>query len=175
VLVSSGGALYSLGVAARTSNIRRLALFGPPTAEVVRLLPSELLECLDALLAKGDREGVLVAAYRAIVGLSEEEIDHLRSQPAWPNRIASAHTGPRELRTVLDRSFSAEQAKTVTVPTLVLVGGDTPRPYRASTDAVAAALPNAELVVLEGQGHGAVMFAPEVVAVQVLACLRERP
>jgi pimeloyl-ACP methyl ester carboxylesterase len=94
-------------------NIRRLALFEPPPTDMAQLLPSGLLERLDALLAEGDREGVLVAAYRAIVGLSVEEIDHLRSQPAWPNRIAAAHTVPRELRFPPDSAFSVEQAKTI--------------------------------------------------------------
>jgi pimeloyl-ACP methyl ester carboxylesterase len=171
---SSGGALYSLQAAARGAKVRRLVLFEPPTAEVVRLLPAALLERLDALLAEGDREGVVVESYRAVVGLSDEEIDHLRAQPAWPNRVAAAHTVPRELRIPPDKAFSAEQAKAITVPALVLVGSDTPRPFRTSAEAVAAALPNARLVILEGQGHGAELLAPGTVAESVLAFLRER-
>jgi len=173
VLGSSGGAMYSFGAAALTSKIRRLALFEPPPAEVAQLLPPGLLERLDALLAEGDREGVLVESYRAIVGLSDEEIDQLRSQPAWPNRMAAAHTVPRELRVPPGEACPAEQAATLTAPTLVLVGSDTPRPYRESAETLAAALPDAKLVVLEGQGHGAEMFAPDVVAEQVVAFLGE--
>jgi pimeloyl-ACP methyl ester carboxylesterase len=172
VFGSSGGALYSINAAAQSSNIRRLVLFEPTTAEVVRLLPSELLERLDALLAEGDREGVLVESYRAIVGLTNEEIAHQRAQPAWPNRIAAAHTVPRELRVPPDGAFSAEQMKTVAAPALVLVGSDTPRPYRENALAVAAALPGSELVILDGQGHGAEVLAPEDVAEPVLAFLR---
>jgi pimeloyl-ACP methyl ester carboxylesterase len=170
---SSGGALYSIGAAARTPHIRRLVLFEPPPIEAEQLFSSGLLERLDTLLAEGDREGVLVEAYRAIVGLSDEEIDHLRAQPAWPNRVAAAHTVPRELRTALEGSFSIEQAKSVAAPALVVVGGDTPGPYRASAETMAAAMPKAERVVLEGQGHGAEMFAPEAIAEPVLAFLRQ--
>ena len=169
VLGSSGGAIYSLGAAALTSKIRRLALFEPPPAEVAQLLPPGLLERLDALLA----EGVLVESYRAIVGLSDEEIDQLRSQPAWPNRIAAAHTVPRELRVPPGEAYPAEHAATLTAPTLVLVGSDTPGPYRENAETVAALLPDANLVVLEGQGHGAEMFAPDVVAEQVVTFLGE--
>jgi pimeloyl-ACP methyl ester carboxylesterase len=172
LLGSSGGALYAIGATLRTPNIRRLALFEPPPNDVAQLLPSGLLERLDALLAAGDREGVLEAAYRAIVGLSDEEIDHLRAQPAWPNRTAAAHTVPRELRHPPERGFIAEHAETISAPSLVLVGSETPRPYRANAETVAAALRDAELAILEGQGHGAEMFAPEVVAERVLAFLQ---
>jgi pimeloyl-ACP methyl ester carboxylesterase len=172
VLGSSGGALYAIGATASTPNIRRLALFEPPPTDMAQLLPSGLLERLDALLAEGDRDGLLAAAYRQIVGLSGEEIDHLRSQLAWPNRIAAAHTVPRELRLAPNASFSVEQAKTITIPALVLVGGETPRPYQANARAVAAALPDARLAVLDGQGHGAEMFAPELVAERLLAFLQ---
>lgn len=175
ILGSSGGALYSLGAAMQTPNIRRLALFEPPPTDVAQLLPDGLLGRLDTLLAEGDREGVLVTAYRAIVGLSDQEIEHLRAQPAWPNRVAAAHTVPRELRGPSGNSFSWEQVKDITAPTLVLVGSETPRPYRDSAEVMAATLPNAELVILEGQGHGAEMFAPRHVAEPVVAFLRERP
>jgi pimeloyl-ACP methyl ester carboxylesterase len=171
VLGSSGGALYSIGAAVRTKKIRRLVLFEPPSAELVQLLPAGLLDELDALLEEGDREGVLVAAYRAVVGLSEGEINHLRSQPSWTNRIAAAHTVPRELRVPPTSRFLIEQARTITVPSLVLVGDKTPQPYKDSAEAVAAALPDAELAILDGQGHGAEMFAPEAVSARILAFL----
>jgi pimeloyl-ACP methyl ester carboxylesterase len=173
LLGSSGGALYSLGAAMQTPNIRRLALFEPPPTDVAQLLPDGLLERLDALLAEGDREGVLVAAYRTIVGLSDEEIDHLRGQPTWPNRVAAAHTVPRELRVPPGKAIPMEQVKRITAPALVLVGSETPRPYRESAEAVVAALPNAKRVILQGQGHGAEMFAPELVAEPVIVFLRE--
>ncbi len=74
VLGSSGGAAYAVAAAAATTSIRRLVLFEPPAAPALELLPAELRERLAALLAEGDREGVLVTAYRAVVGLSDEEI-----------------------------------------------------------------------------------------------------
>jgi pimeloyl-ACP methyl ester carboxylesterase len=173
VLGSSGGAALSLGAAALTPGIRRLVLFEPPAGEVLRLLPPGLLERLDALLAAGDREGVLVEAYRAVARLSDAEIDELRSLPSWPNRLAAAHTVPRELRVPAERVLDREQAREVDVPALVLVGGETAAPFRTDAEAVADALPNARVAVLEGQAHGAEMFAPELVASHVVAFLRD--
>jgi pimeloyl-ACP methyl ester carboxylesterase len=171
VLGSSGGASYALSAAALTSNVRRLVLFEPPAGSVLKMIPAEVVDRLEALLGAGDREALLVTAYRAVVRLSDEEIEELRRHPAWPNRVAAAHTVPRELRVPADQMFDPERAEKVTAPTLVLVGSDTPDPFRADAETVAAAVPNARLAVLEGQGHAAEMFAPDVVAGEVLRFL----
>jgi pimeloyl-ACP methyl ester carboxylesterase len=171
VLGSSAGASFAVAAAAQTANVRRLVLFEPPARQVLELLPAELLDQLDTLLAADDREGLLRLAYRVLVGLSDEEIENLRAQPAWPNRLAAAHTVPRELRIPPERMFDARQAASVTVPALVLVGAATPPPFQASARAVADALPDARIAVLDGQGHAAEMFAPKIVADQVISFL----
>jgi pimeloyl-ACP methyl ester carboxylesterase len=173
VMGSSAGGTFALQAASLTSNMRRLVLFEPPGREVMDLLPAHVLDRLDGLLAADDREGILDLAYRVIVGLSEAEIEHLRGQPEWPQRLAAAHTVPRELRTPPERMFDPDQAATVTVPTLVLLGDQTPEAYLRSSEAVVEAVPNARLNLLEGKNHGAEMFAPAVVAEPVLAFLRE--
>jgi pimeloyl-ACP methyl ester carboxylesterase len=173
VLGSSVGGTFALQAASLTPHIGRLVLFEPPGREVMDLLPGHVLDRLDELLAADDREGVLQLAYRVIAGMSEAEIEHLRGQPEWPQRLAAAHTVPRELRTAPERMFDPEQADTVTAPTLVLLGDQTPEAYLRSAEAVVEAVPNARLTLLEGQNHGAEMFAPAVVAEPVLAFLRE--
>ncbi len=165
---NSIGASFAVGSATLTDNIRRLALFEPPAGPLAKLKPPGLQERLDALLAAGDREGILEAAYREIAGLSDAQIDELRAQPEWPNRLTAAHTVPRELATPFERLFDPEQAAQVAAPALVLVGSDTPEAFQASAEVVAAALPDARVAVLEGQGHGAEMFAPGVVAEAML-------
>ena len=175
VLGSSGGASYAIWAARLTSNIRPLVLFEPPAGPVATFEPSGLQDRLDELLAAGDREEILLTAYRTIVGLSEEQIAELRSQPSWQNRLAAAHTVPRELATPPERLFDPEQAAQVTVPALVLVGSETPESFRASAEVVAAALADARVRTLEGQGHGAEMFAPEMVAEAVLDFLGSEP
>jgi hypothetical protein len=46
------------------------------------------------------------------------------------------------------------------VPVLVLTGADTPEEMRDDPETVAAALPNARVVVVEGQQHLADVLAP---------------
>lgn len=61
----------------------------------------------------------------------------------------------------------------ITVPVLLLTGEDSSGPSKADIEAVAAALPDARIVVLEGQQHVAGVLAPEVFAEHVLAFLRD--
>lgn len=172
VLGSSGGASFAVAAATLTANIGRLVLFEPPTGAIAKLVPASLQQRLEALLAADDREAILDTAYRAVVGLSDAEIAHLRAQPAWPHRLAAAHTVPRELGIAAERLFDPQQAANVTAPTLVLVGGDTSDVFQASAETVAKTMPDARITVIDGQAHGAELFAPELVAGHVLAFLQ---
>ena len=50
----------------------------------------------------------------------------------------------------------------MTVPTLLLAGGDSPEFLRASTKALADTLPISRIEVLEGQQHAAMDTAPQL-------------
>ena len=52
-------------------------------------------------------------------------------------------------------------------PTLMLVGTESPRWATRSTGAYADVIPNVEVRSLEGEGHGATVGAPELVAAQI--------
>jgi len=81
---------------------------------------------MDALLAEGNLEAALETFLREFVRMAEEDINAMRSQPAWEARIATVHTITRELRAVVTAPFAPDQAARITVPTIVLTGGDKP-------------------------------------------------
>jgi pimeloyl-ACP methyl ester carboxylesterase len=137
-------------------------------------LPPGVEERLDALLAEGNREAVLETFFREVVGMPEEEFAVYCALPAWQARIAAAHTITRESRGEQAALFDPEQAAKITVPTLLLAGGDSPDFLKAGIDTVAAALPDAHIVVLEGQQHIAIDLVPAVFAKHVVAFLRDR-
>jgi len=60
------------------------------------------------------------------------------------------------------------------MPVLLLTSEDSHDPARAEIEAVAAALPDARIVVLEGQEHVADVLVPEVFAEHVLAFLGDQ-
>jgi pimeloyl-ACP methyl ester carboxylesterase/ketosteroid isomerase-like protein len=173
VLGHSFGGLCALGGALLTDNLRRLVLYEPPLAATGDALPPGIVARLEALLAAGDREGVVETFIREVVGMPEHEFDTYRALPAWPARVAAAHTIPRELAADLGGTLDLERLAHLRVPTLLLAGGDSPAWMRADTDAVAAALPEARTAVLEGQQHIAIDLVPERFADAVLGFLRD--
>ena len=174
VLGHSFGGLCAFGGATLTSNIRKLMLYEgwPPPNPDAWALPPGVEERLDALLAEGNREAVLGTFFREVVRMPEEEFIVYRALPAWQARIAAAHTITRESRAEQAAPFDPEQAAKITVPVLLLTGGDSPDFFKADIDTVAAALPDARIVVIEGQQHIAIDLVPEVFANHVVAFLR---
>ncbi|MGH3047497.1 MAG: alpha/beta fold hydrolase [Gaiellaceae bacterium] len=56
---------------------------------------------------------------------------------------------------------------------LLLLGEESPDWAREGTDRVRVLLPDARVAILRGQGHAAIMTAPELVAEEVARFLRE--
>jgi pimeloyl-ACP methyl ester carboxylesterase len=108
---------------------------------------------------------------RELAHMTDEEIAAYRAQPSWPARVAAAHTIPREMRVTDAAALDPDQAARITVPTLLLVGGDSPA-WRSEAGSLAAALPDARVAVLGGQGHAADALAPELVAETILPFVR---
>lgn len=177
VLGHSFGGCCAFGAAALTSNIRRLVLYEgwPPPDAATPLLPPGLEERVDALMAQGNREAALEAFYREGVGMSSEEIDGLKAIPGWwQARVAVAHTLTRESPRNTP-AFDPQEAAKITVPTLLMIGGDSPGHLTAGHETVAAALPDVRTAVLDGQQHIAHRLVPEAFAEHVVAFLRAVP
>lgn len=174
VYCSSYGGLCAFGAATLTRNIGRLALYEawPLPDPSVLAPPPGFLDRIDALLAAGDREGAIVAAYRELLGLTEEQLAAVRAQPSWPARIAVAHTVPREVRTFQETVFDGDLAARITVPTLLITGSESADVYGLVV--VRDALPDARVTTIEGQEHIADLLAPELVADVLLRFLRTR-
>jgi pimeloyl-ACP methyl ester carboxylesterase len=172
VLGHSFGGFCAFGAATLTSNIRKLVLYeGWPAPNPEALtIPPTLQERIDALLAKGERERALEAFFREIVQMPDHEFERYRALPAWQARIAAAHTITREHRAW--RPFDPEEAKKITVPVLLMVGGDSPPAMQADYETVAAALPDARVTIMDGQQHIAIDLIPEEFARRVLTFLR---
>ena len=170
----SFGGLCAFGAATLTGNVRRLVLYEgwPAVDPAAHDLPPHVAERLDAQLAAGDREGALVTVFRELVGMPDDELAPFRAQPSWQARLAAVHTISRELRAIHEAPFDPARARRITAPTLLVTGSDSSDPARADLDVVAAALANAQVAGLEGQGHVADVLAPDVFAPPVVAFLR---
>lgn len=171
LLGHSYGALCSLEAAARAKNLRRLVLYEPPIPAGMPITPPGVIDRLQALLDAGDRDGVVTTFMREVPRVPPDQLDRMRSLPAWQARVGAAGTIPRELRAHDKYTFAPEKFRDVKVPTLLLLGGDSPPFFRAALERVQAAVPSAQLVVLPGQQHVAIDTAPELFAREVIAFL----
>ncbi len=171
----SYGGECAWGAVFLTRNIRSLVLYEgwPPVTPEKLVFPPEVEQRLDALVAAGEREAALETFMREVVKVPEEELGVIRTQPSWPARVAAAHTITREIRAFFGDRFDREEAAKIAVPVLILTGADSPDEVRDDPETVAAALPEAHLLVIEGQQHLADVLAPALFAEHVVAFLRD--
>ena len=104
-------------------------------------------------------------------GYTDAEIEVMQGTPYWEARLAAAPTVTRELRAEHAVELEELHLEWVAAPTLLLVGSRSPAWAKRSTDAYAAVLPKMEVIVLDGQGHGASMSAPAMLASELEAFL----
>jgi pimeloyl-ACP methyl ester carboxylesterase len=117
-----------------------------------------------AALADGRHEDALVAFVRDIVKLAPDEIDAYRVSPAWTSGVDLIWTMRQEGLTLSRLDADITRYSRIDRPIQLLVGSRAATHRIRAVSALAAVLPNAETTVLEGQGHGALMQAPDLVA-----------
>ena len=78
----------------------------------------------------------------------------LRLMPGvWKKQTAAANTLPYEAWVTNNFVAPLERLRQISVPTLVMVGGKAASPMVEAQTAIAAAIPDSEHLVLEGQTH----------------------
>lgn len=165
--ISSGAAL-ALEAANRGLSIEKLALYEAPFVvdDSRPPIPDDYLERLEGLVAS-DRRGDAVRLFmKEGVGLPALFVFMMRLMPAWSKLKAVAHTLPYDAAIVDDyqkgKPLPAERWTSVTMPTLVAVGGKSPDWMRHAMQQLSDVLPDATHNTLEGQTHivKAVALAP---------------
>jgi pimeloyl-ACP methyl ester carboxylesterase len=85
--------------------------------------------------------------------------------------MAMAHTMPRELHALKSHVFEPERYSRIAIPVRFLLGEKSVGRGPENAQRLVAAIPNAELVVLEGQGHFGYLSAPDLVAAKIIEFL----
>jgi pimeloyl-ACP methyl ester carboxylesterase len=175
LLGHSFGGICVLEAALLIPQLRCLVVYEPSPLPVpgVPLYPEGIIERFQELLDAGDRENVVITAFRELAKMPAHELELLRASPRFPARVAAAHMWPRETRAEEEYRFEPARFKHLNVPTLLLVGGDSPEFMKATIETWNATLPNSRIVVLPGQQHIAFDTAPDLFVREVLAFLLE--
>jgi pimeloyl-ACP methyl ester carboxylesterase len=169
----SFGAICALEAAMRTENLAGLVLYEPSIFEEESFASPEKLDHLDSLLAAGDREATVKAFLADVMGMSPEQIDFVQSSPTWHLRVAAAHTLSREHRAENSYRLPADRLAGLSVPVLLLQGGDSLPIFGRAIARLENALPNARTVVMPGQQHLAMETGPDLVVEAVLGFDRD--
>ena len=173
VLGHSFGGLCALEAALLNPRIRRLVLYEPAGMSLPgqAVYPEGFASRIGALLDAGKREEALTVFYGEAAGMTRQEIEDLKSSPAWPQRLAAAFTVPREIRAEQQYRFDPRRFEALRTPTLLLTGGDSLPSLKAGIEALAAALPDSRLALMPGQQHVTMYTAPDLFVQEVLGFL----
>lgn len=149
----SSGAVLALKAAAHGSIITKLALYEPPFRNEENPVPENFLSHITELDAAGDRDGTVRYFLTTGVGVPEAIVDGMQRSPMWPGFTAIAPTLVYDSLVMGDSKVPSDELAHITVPTLVLAGGNSPAWAQEAMASTAAALPEATQKTLEGQDH----------------------
>jgi pimeloyl-ACP methyl ester carboxylesterase len=161
MLGHSYGAICCIEGALRTRNVEKLVLYEPPIPVGPEIVPEETRTKLDALIARNYREEVLLTFFREVVRVPETQLDIMRAHPAWPGRVAAAHTVSREVRIEADYRLDFARLRAIETPALLLLGGESPALFHEATRRLHDALPNSRIHEMPGQQHVAMDLIPD--------------
>jgi pimeloyl-ACP methyl ester carboxylesterase len=155
---SSGGVL-TLDAAARGLNITKLAVYEPPFVvdDSREPPPEDIVDQLKDLLASGRRGDAAETFMTKGSLMPADMVAGMRTQPFWPSVEAVAHTLVYDA-TIMDGTMQGtplpvDRWAAITIPTLVIYGGDGPAWSRNAAEALVRLLPTAERQALQGQFH----------------------
>ena len=147
------------------ANLASLVLYEPPLD--AGLVSQEAVTAIEAATREQNWEAVL-ERFLPLATITPDEIAMFRSVPeGWEMSLDGARTVLREFYEVRDTAVDVNMLKSVSAPTLVLVGGLTTSPlFLNGLDDIVDAL-SATVEKLDGQLHVATAMAPDAFAAAV--------
>ena len=156
---SSGAALAMDAAEALGEQITKLAMWEPPYfLDPAARPPLDTAQTYERLVAEGRRGDAAEYFMTKIVGMPAEFAAFARTQPWWAGQEKIAHTLAYDARVMGDYMVPLERAARLKTPTIVIAGGASFGFLPETAKALAEALPNGQLAILEGQEHN---VAPE--------------
>jgi pimeloyl-ACP methyl ester carboxylesterase len=160
---SYGGAVaLDVARAAERGAVAAVCVYEPAVGIGSLIAPAEIAR-VEQLLDAGDRDAALA---HGLALLDRSGLVTTMKLPPRSRRppalLALTPTIARELRAIA--GLEPERYRELAVPTLVLIGTNSPPPQREACERLAATLPDASIAWLDGLGHVAHTGAPDAVA-----------
>lgn len=164
---SSGAVAAATAALAAPERLRSLLLYEPPFP-IERPHAGPWIAAAERAIGEGDNEKAALIGFRDGIGFSKEQITRLRQDPGWPARTALAPAWVREIRSVEVLPVGVERFSTISTPTLLITGDETEPHHAQAVAALHAVLPDSRIATLPGQGHTALVFAPDQLSASML-------
>jgi thioesterase domain-containing protein len=152
--LSSGGALALEATAAGLA-VDRLAVYDAPysVGEEASRLWANYVEQVTEALADG-RRGAAIELFMRVAGASDQDIAGAKGSAMWPALEGIAHTLAYDAACLGDGRPPVARLAKIAQPVLVATSDQGTGGFFADAgDAVAAAVPHAERLTIEAQGH----------------------
>jgi pimeloyl-ACP methyl ester carboxylesterase len=152
---SSSGAALALEATASGVPVSKLALWEPPyfVGDNPRRPAPDTASIYRKFVSEGRRGDAAEYFMTKVVGMPAEFVAFAKSQPWWPAQEALAHTLAYDAEIMGNYDIPFERISKVSVPTLVLTGGESFDFMVEAAQAIVDALPNAGRQAIEGQSH----------------------
>lgn len=173
VLGHSYGAVCVLESSLLTDKIRRLVLYEPPIPTGVPMYPAQVPDKMQVMIDSGKNEKALEYFMREVVRMPDHELEAYSQLPMWEVRIKLAPTIPRELAIDQRYQYEPERFSHYQIPTLFLLGGDSPDLFRRAAKVLESSLKSCTVDTLPGQQHIAMDTNPDLFLSRTLQFLLE--
>jgi pimeloyl-ACP methyl ester carboxylesterase len=164
IVAHSYGALATIEalLTQRLSSVTRVILYEPPGIVAGAAARADGAARMEQALAANDREEVVRCFLIDQIGAPQEVLESFKSSPVYPIVLQIASTLPRESRTVNSWHASPGRPGVWKTPTVLLLGSETKGAMRDGVIFLSRTIPDSRLVVIEGQGHSAMLQAPDL-------------
>ena len=178
MLGHSGGARIALHVANCAVQVRQLVLYEPPLFDGIT---PAMRARMHASLKAGDLDAVLATFLFDVVAAEmnpnllpdarPQVLAGMRESPIWAAALRKVRSIPAEMDAYATYRFEPTEFRNFSTPTVLLLGSTSSPVMRGFVEDLQAALPISRIMMLEGQGHGAMLEAPELFVRTVRAAL----
>lgn len=159
----SSGAILALRATASGLPVSRVAAYEPPWATADHTKRNTTVTAQVTSLVRQQRHADALEYFlSAALELPPPVIEQMKSAPFWARMQAMAPTLPYECAVTGDQRVPTQALAAITVPALLLAGGDSGSSTHDIAAIAAAAIPGATHRLVPGQGHGVdqVLLAP---------------
>ncbi len=146
------------GAAAQPSLVSKLVLYEPPRPDA---LPASVLAELEEAARQGDWDLFFRTFLIHGLKIPPHVVDAIQASPFWAPRIADGPASLSDFRVISRYEFDPARFAALAMPVLLLAGSESPGDNYV-TDAIAGVLPDHQIVELQGQGHVAMVMAPDL-------------